>query len=142
LYALSQSLIVLAPLLIAAGNYLLLGRLILAVLPNDNQKLFGIPPTKITKIFVGIDIVSFIIQASGAGIASSNSWEGSTKEVGVNVLIAGLATQLATVTVFLFLLWIFSQRAYFGPHKREDAFPGWERAFEAAAISTTLITVS
>jgi hypothetical protein len=141
LYATSQSLIVVAPLLVAAGCYLLLGRMALAVLPDNHQKLFGLSPTKITKIFVGIDIVSFLVQASGSGIASSNNWEGNTKEVGVNVLIAGLATQLATIIVFLFLLWVFSDKAYFGCHTREGAPKKWERAFEAVAISTTLITV-
>ncbi|KIW07972.1 uncharacterized protein PV09_01871 [Verruconis gallopava] len=139
LYASSQTLIILAPLLVAAGNYTLLGRLDLAVLPVENSVILGLRPTVLTKIFLGVDIISFVIQAVGSGIASSHGWEGNSKDVGVNILLAGLATQLATVIFFLFLLWIFSQRAYFGPHKREGAPDKWEKAFEAVVFSTTMI---
>jgi hypothetical protein len=143
MYATSQSLIVIAPLLVAAGNYLMLGRLMLAVLPENNNKILGLKPTLVTKIFVGIDIVSILIQASGSGIASSNDWEGSQKEVGVNILIAGLAIQVVTVIVFLFMCWIFSDRAYFsGIGTRVDAPELADRAFKAICISTTLVAVS
>lgn len=49
MYATSQSLIVIAPLLVAAGNYLMLGRLMLAVLPVNNNKILNLKPTLITK---------------------------------------------------------------------------------------------
>lgn len=141
LYATSQSLIVIAPLLVAAGNYLMLGRLMLAVLPVNDNKIFGLKPTMVTAIFVGIDVVSILIQASGSGIASSNDWEGSEKEIGVDVLIAGLAIQVATVIIFLIMCWKFSDRAYFGRGMREDAPDLADRAFKAVCISTTLIAI-
>jgi len=145
LYAASSSLIVIAPLLVAAGNYLMLGRLMLAVLPENNNKIIGLKPTLVTKIFVGIDIISILIQASGTGIASANDWEGSEKEVGVNILIAGLAIQVVTTIAFLIMCWRFSDRAYFGSptaRARRDAPPQADRAFKAICISSTLICVS
>jgi hypothetical protein len=120
----------------------MLGRLMLAVLPENDNKILGLKPTLVTKIFVGIDIVSILIQASGSGLASSNDWEGSSKEAGVNILIAGLAIQVATVVVFLFMCWKFSDRAYFGRGMREDAPPLADRAFKAICIASALIAVS
>jgi hypothetical protein len=141
LYVTSLVLIVVAPLLVLASNYILLGRLILFVLPNESKRILGLPPTHITKIFLTIDVLSFFVQAAGSGVAPSDDWQGKKKDVGTDMLIASLATQLATNLVFLILLWVFSQRAYFGPHKQEDAPEKWERAFEACVISTTLIMV-
>lgn len=141
LFATSQSFIVIAPLLVAAGNYIVLGRLMIAVLPVNDNHLFGLKPTLVTKVFVGIDIVSIVIQAAGSGIASSNDWEGKAKEVGVNILITGLAIQVVTVIAFLILCWKFSDRAYFGRGRRPDAPVLADRAFKAICISTALIAV-
>jgi hypothetical protein len=141
-YASSQSLIVVAPLFIAAGNYLLIGRLILSVLPSRAHKIFGIPATRITKIFVGCDILSFLIQVSGSGIASSNNWEGNTKDIGVDVLITGLATQLLTIIIFIGVVGVFSKRAVWEGCARTDAPEGWEKVLAAIVTSCILITVS
>jgi hypothetical protein len=143
MYATSSSLIVIAPLLVAAGNYLMLGRLMLTVLPSSDNRLLGLKPTVITKIFVGIDVVSILIQASGSGIASSNDWEGETKNIGVNVLIAGLSIQVITVAVFLFMCWLFWYRVYFSGRERRPDMPTLViRAFKAICISTVFIAVS
>lgn len=110
------------PLFLAASNYLLLGRLLLCVLlsdtPSQIPKIYHISATKITKIFVGCDILSFLIQLSGSGIASSKNWEGNTKDVGVNVLIVGLVTQLITILAFLGILVRFSIRTSRGAKVR------------------------
>ena len=52
-------------------------------------------------MFVTSDVVSFLTQAAGSGIASSNDWTGKEKDVGVGVLIAGLVLQLVTFGFFL-----------------------------------------
>jgi hypothetical protein len=41
-YVVTLSLVVLAPVFIAAGNYLLIGRLIQAVLPQHQHRIFGL----------------------------------------------------------------------------------------------------
>ena len=111
LYAASTSLIVVAPLFVAAGNYLMLGRLMLAVLPVTQNKIVGLKPLVISFILITLDIIAIVIQATGSGIASSNGWEGSDRDTGVHILIAGLAIQVATVLAFLFGLWRFSTLA-------------------------------
>ncbi|KAB8224943.1 putative RTA1 domain protein [Aspergillus novoparasiticus] len=112
LYATSSSLIVIAPVLVCASLYILIGRLIRssggrATPSSDTEtkeavRLFGrFSPAWIPRVFVTSDVVSFLTQAAGSGIASSNDWVGKEKDVGVGVLIAGLVLQLVTFGFFL-----------------------------------------
>ncbi|BAE55920.1 unnamed protein product [Aspergillus oryzae RIB40] len=114
LYATSSSLIVIAPVLVCASLYILIGRLIRssagggrATPSSDTEtkepvQLFGrFSPSWIPRVFVTSDVVSFLTQAAGSGIASSNDWTGKEKDVGVGVLIAGLVLQLVTFGFFL-----------------------------------------
>jgi hypothetical protein len=135
-------LIVIAPLFIAAGNHLLIGRLILSVLPSHSHKILGLPAARITKIFVGCDIVSFLIQVSGSGIASSNNWVGKEEKIGVDLLIVGLATQLATIIIFNAVVVAFSRKAVWEGGAKEDAPIGWKKVLATISVSSTLITVS
>ncbi|EEP79209.1 predicted protein [Uncinocarpus reesii 1704] len=114
LYALSSSLVVIAPVFICASLYMLMGRLIRAGIPEakNQQRIFGIPPHWLPRIFVTSDVFSFLTQASGSGIASAGNWEGSEKEAGTNVLIGGLALQLATFSLFLVIVLVFHQRVH------------------------------
>jgi len=107
LYAVSSSYIVISPIFVCATLYLLLSRLIRLGLPEGGrqQVFFHIPPRWLGRIFIMSDIFSFLTQCSGSGIASSGNWEGNTKDIGIRVLLVGLALQLATFTVFLTLMW-------------------------------------
>jgi hypothetical protein len=134
-------LIVIAPLFIAAANYVTIGRLITAVLPSDSQTILGIPCRKIAKVFVICDILSFLIQASGSGIASSNNWQGDTEKIGVDVLIAGLATQLVTVLIFAVILGLFSKMVFREGQAKATAPSGWKGVYRAMCISISLIAV-
>ncbi|KAF2266624.1 RTA1 like protein [Lojkania enalia] len=138
-FAVSSTLIIIAPVFVAAGNYLLIGRLIRAVLSSDKHRIFFIPARFITKIFVSFDILAFLIQASGSGIASSGSWEGSEATIGTNVLIGGLAFQVATFTWFLSIVLRFWQHTKY--HIRADAPVGWSRVLQAIWVSSSLILV-
>ncbi|EFR01147.1 hypothetical protein MGYG_04151 [Nannizzia gypsea CBS 118893] len=113
LYAVSSSLIVVAPVLVCASLYLLVGRLVRAGLPSagGQQRILGINPWWLPRIFVTSDILSFLTQASGSGIAASGNWMGDTKTTGENVLKGGLALQLITFTLFLALVARFHSRA-------------------------------
>ncbi|KAF2467091.1 RTA1-domain-containing protein [Lindgomyces ingoldianus] len=138
-YAISSTLIIIAPVFVAAGNYLLIGRLIRAVLHPSHHRIFGIPAHLITKTFVGCDILSFLIQASGSGIASSGSWEGNTAKIGTNVLIGGLSTQVATFVWFLAIVMRFWSHTH--AEVKPDAPRGWFRVLQAIWISSCLILV-
>ncbi|KAF7586420.1 hypothetical protein BBP40_008927 [Aspergillus hancockii] len=119
-YATSASLIVVAPVLVCASLYVMIGRLIRSggrdPNPNSETKepllLFGrFSPSWIPRIFVTSDVISFLTQAAGSGIASSNDWEGAEKDAGVGVLIAGLVLQLVTFAFFLLVVIWFDMRS-------------------------------
>jgi hypothetical protein len=104
LYAISSTLIVIAPVLVCASLYILIGRLIRST-GKEPLLLFGkVSPAWIPRVFVTSDILSFLTQASGSGIASSNNWEGTQKNIGVGVLIGGLVLQLVTFALFLVIV--------------------------------------
>ena len=107
-YATSASLIVVAPIFVCATLYLQLAYMLRHCIHDvKEQKVFGITPCWLGRIFISSDISSFLLQGAGSGIAASNNWTGNTKSIGVNLLLTGLAGQLATFTVFLVLLWRF-----------------------------------
>jgi hypothetical protein len=140
-YAVSNSFIVLAPLFIGAGNYLLITRLCRRVLPTHITHIHRIPVGRLTRIFVICDIISFLIQVSGSGIASSGNWQGSTVKIGTDVLIVGLATQVVTFAFFVGIVGRFHHLTRQGEVK-DDAGRGWRLVLKAVYISSALIIVS
>ncbi|KAK0641058.1 RTA1 like protein-domain-containing protein [Cercophora newfieldiana] len=140
-FASTLSLIVLAPVLVAAGNYLLIGRLIRAVLSSSTgHRVFGVHGRKITRIFVIFDIISFLVQASGSSVASSVEWVGTTADVGVNILIGGLALQAVAFSFFLAIFGRFHYLAKKG-YLAQDAPAGWEGVVIAVYVSSLLILI-
>ncbi|KAM0562758.1 hypothetical protein ACHAPJ_001598 [Fusarium lateritium] len=130
---------VLAPVFIAAGNYLLISRLILAVLPPSHHRILKIPGRRLTPIFVTCDVIAFLIQGSGSGIASSDNWQGEMERIGVRVLIAGLAFQLVAFSLFLCVFRRFHVLA--NRMAAIDAPKGWQKVVLAVYISSVLIMV-
>ncbi|KAF4464614.1 RTM1 [Fusarium albosuccineum] len=130
---------VLAPVFIAAGNYLLISRLILAVLPSSNHRVLKIPGRRLTPIFVACDIVAFLIQGSGSGIASSDNWQGDMERIGRNVLIGGLAFQLVAFSLFLCVFRRFHVLA--NRMAVSDAPQGWQKVVLAVYVSSCLIMI-
>ncbi|KAJ9503407.1 hypothetical protein H2202_001561 [Exophiala xenobiotica] len=112
LYAISASYIVISPIFVCATLYLLLTRLIRTTLPDgpDDRFFFRISPDWLGRVFITSDILSFLTQCSGSGIASSGNWEGDLKDIGTNVLLVGLVLQLATFTIFMVVLARFVKR--------------------------------
>ncbi|KAF5536142.1 krueppel like ous 1 [Fusarium mexicanum] len=136
-FVLTLTYTVLAPVLIAAGNYLLISRLILAVLPTSHHRIFRIPGRRLTPIFVFCDVIAFLIQGSGSGIASSDNWQGEMENIGVKVLIVGLVFQLAAFSLFLCVFRRFHVLAL--RMAVEDAPRGWQKVVLAVYISSILI---
>ncbi|KND88182.1 hypothetical protein TOPH_07220 [Tolypocladium ophioglossoides CBS 100239] len=60
-YVMTLSVTVLAPVFVAAGNYLLISYFIGAVLPQSHHRILGIPGKRLTPIFVSFDIIAFMI---------------------------------------------------------------------------------
>lgn len=86
-----------APAFITASIYLCLARIIYVVDPN--LQYTRLKPMTYTKIFVSFDLICLILQGTGGGLAATaNDHAGS--QVGVNVMIAGLAFQVISLVIF------------------------------------------
>lgn len=113
LYAVSQTLIVVSPVFVCASLYLVIGRLIRRESANDTKRknrILCISSKWLPRLFISSDCFSFLLQGSGSGIASSNNWEGTTKNIGIDVIIGGLVLQVVTFTFFLVITVIFHRR--------------------------------
>ncbi|KAL4781741.1 RTA1 like protein-domain-containing protein [Aspergillus varians] len=117
IFATSQTMIVLAPVLICASLYILLSRIIRSTQPPSTQekdtKLLG-SPLKVTwlpKIFITLDVGAMITQGGGSAVAAAGEWKGTLEEAGTGILIGGLALQLATFTMFLIMVVKFHRDA-------------------------------
>jgi hypothetical protein len=54
----------------------------------------------VTLSFIGFDLVSLLLQSAGGAIASISDTKKDT-DMGVNIMIAGLAAQVAATTAFV-----------------------------------------
>ncbi|OCL04568.1 RTA1-domain-containing protein [Glonium stellatum] len=87
------------PAFFSACIYLCLGRLITVISPENSR----LKPKTYTKVFVGCDLLALVLQAVGGAIASTaKDHAGST--TGTNVMVAGLASQVLSMLLFM-ILW-------------------------------------
>ncbi|KFA49822.1 hypothetical protein S40293_09319 [Stachybotrys chartarum IBT 40293] len=131
---------VMAPVFVAAGNYLLISRLIIAVLPPEKQLILGTPGRRLTPIFVTFDVMAFLVQGNGSALASSNNWAGHLADIGVYIIISGLALQVLAFGLFLT---VFSRFHYLALRNEVDNSPwGWKWIVPTIYISSILIMAS
>ena len=88
-------------------------------------------------IFIPCDFLSLILQAVGGAISSST--DGDAQD-GVNIALAGLAFQVATLTVFIILTvdYYFRSRTFWSSH----ALPKQFKVFVAALALATLLILA
>jgi hypothetical protein len=105
-YVLQFSLIILAPVLMAACCYVIFSRILFLVVPQEARtfRLCWIPPRFITPIFVGCDIFALLLQLSGAVMISSvEATDKDAKDkldTGKHVAQAGVIIQLVAFGLF------------------------------------------
>lgn len=93
--------ILVAPALFAASVYMVLGRLVLLV---KGEAYLVIKPSRLTKIFVGGDILCFFIQIIGSGTLSSKF------NLGKAIILVGLIAQIVFFGLFVLVAAIFHRR--------------------------------
>lgn len=141
LYIAQFTLVVLAPVFIAAGDYVLFGKLLESVLPGGRRaRALGVTARFVTYIFLSGDIFSFVLQGIGAGIMTGAS-DGSSPpgdkwwrwanfpagtdikkmDLGRDIMLSGLAIQILTFGFFICATIRFSFKA------QDLAVPGAER---------------
>ncbi|KGO77175.1 RTA-like protein [Penicillium italicum] len=142
-YVMQSTLLLIAPALFAASIYMELGRVIVMI---KGEQFALIRVNWMTKIFVAGDVLSFLMQASGAGImvtGSSSTDPSSSVSTGQNVIIGGLIVQIVFFGFFLISAVIFQKRM--GSHSKgrravADQYP-WHKHMWALQSSSTLVLV-
>lgn len=116
---------------------MVLGRIIMV---TDSEQHSLIRQKWLTKIFVTGDVISFMVQAGGAGIMASGSESGM--HTGEKVVVAGLFIQLAFFGFFMFVGSLFYTRINRQPMSKsvDDSMP-WRKHFWVLMSVSMLIFV-
>jgi hypothetical protein len=93
------TLVILAPLWIAAFDYMSLGRLVLLFLPS--KRCLGLSARKITLLFVIGDIGSFLVQVGGTMFLTKEHPTLHDFHMGTSILIGGQGLQLFLFGIFI-----------------------------------------
>ena len=101
--------LILAPSFVAAGIYWSVKHITIQVSPSASK----LPPRLYPWIFIWCDIGSIILQAAGGGVAASaGSTDTKLLNAGNDIMIAGIAFQVATMVVCGCFVLDFVIRAY------------------------------
>ena len=96
------------PAFLAAGIYFCLSRIVLTFGAENSR----IKPLSYPRIFIPCDFFSLVLQATGGGMASAATHSNRSPTAGNNIMIAGLAFQVATLFVFILLSLDFAWRTW------------------------------
>ncbi|CAN3357991.1 hypothetical protein DICA1_E01772 [Diutina catenulata] len=94
-----------APAFIMAGIYYVLAQLLVVY----GRKYSLLKPMWFSYIFIFCDVASLVIQAAGGGMAGMALAENKESVTGTHVMVAGIAWQVFSMSLFLILLfhWMF-----------------------------------
>ncbi|RDL41347.1 uncharacterized protein BP5553_01326 [Venustampulla echinocandica] len=105
-YIMQSLLLLLAPALFAASIYMVLGRIIHL---TDGESHAIIRARWLTKIFVGGDVLSFLVQSGGGGMLAKSKSQDDAK-LGTWIITGGLLIQIAFFGFFIFVSGFFNYR--------------------------------
>ncbi|RMD39263.1 hypothetical protein DV735_g5866, partial [Chaetothyriales sp. CBS 134920] len=121
------------PAFFSAAIYLSLSRIITLF----GHGLCWLRPRTITILFVCFDLLSLILQAVGGALASTAN-SNSAAQVGVDIMIAGLSSQVASTTAFcllcLQLAWSIRQH----PERVDSTHQAFRRSLRFRAYSCAI----
>ncbi|KAJ5934302.1 hypothetical protein N7466_003849 [Penicillium verhagenii] len=135
-YVIQSALLLIAPAFLAASIYMTLGRIIAM---TDSEKCSVIKLRWLTKIFVTGDVLSFLMQASGAGLMVANS---SSPSTGEHIIIGGLFVQIIFFGFFTITAVVWQARVAKTPSTRSLELENiWPRHMNALYIASILILI-
>jgi RTA1 like protein len=114
-------LILLAPLWINAYVYMLLGRMVHFFL--DERKLCRIRAKNFTRIFVSLDIISFLVQAIGGSLANQQDAPKAEK-IGIRIYMGGIGLQELIILIFTYIAIRFQKKLGEQERRNLDAGEG------------------
>ncbi|KAJ3558822.1 hypothetical protein NM688_g700 [Phlebia brevispora] len=118
---------IIAPTPLVAANFVILGEVILRL----GTQYSRLSPVWYTIVFCSCDIIALIIQAVGGAAASQAVHQNKNPNHGGNIMLGGIAFQLAAITIYValateFILRFYGDRPVRGPKKE----PGEPRVID------------
>ncbi|KAK7053344.1 envelope glycoprotein [Paramarasmius palmivorus] len=137
-YIMQTLLILIAPALIAASIYMILGRLIVMV---EGEEYSLVRIKWLTKTFVLGDVVSFLMQSAGGGLMAANY---EMMHTGERIIIVGLIVQLLWFGFFIVTSFVFHIRIARSPTSaslRHQAPVSWKTMLYVLYAASLLIMI-
>jgi heme/copper-type cytochrome/quinol oxidase subunit 2 len=116
---------------------MILGRLIRAT-GAESYSLIRV--NWITKIFVGGDILCFVIQGGGGGILAGAD-DKKQRDLGQNVILAGLILQIVIFVGFLVVAVVYHRRLRARPTGKAPVMISWEKLLGMLYVVSVMITI-
>lgn len=134
-----------APAFLTAAIYLTLSRIVVAY----GEKISYFKPRTYTITFITFDIIALVLQGLGGGIASSAPDDDQDMtDLGINIMIAGLAWQVVSLLIFTAMSSYFFLRVRKAPgshfNMKFDALrakPYFKASLYALGLATLVIIV-
>ncbi|CCG22292.1 Rta3 protein [Candida orthopsilosis Co 90-125] len=115
-YLLQLIVLTIAPAFIMGGIYFLLGQLVII----HGRQFSILKPLWYAYIFIACDVTSLVIQAIGGGIASVRAENYENADPGTYTMIAGIAFQVFSMSIYIIFWTMFLWRIYF---PKTDKYP-------------------
>ncbi|KAJ5216412.1 RTA1-domain-containing protein [Penicillium cinerascens] len=107
------------PAFFSASIYICLGRIVVIY----GEKISRCRPRTYTIVFVLCDVVSLILQAAGGAITSiADADQADLAQTGINIMIAGLASQVASLALFVALCLDYAWKVRNNPDSLNETF--------------------
>lgn len=105
-FSLQISCLIFAPSFVAAGIYITF---------KDIVSMFGsatsiLKPVQYAWVFISCDLFCLVLQAVGGGLAGSAGFDALQRKLGTDLMIAGVAMQVATLLAFAALVLMYTLR--------------------------------
>ncbi|KAF2272607.1 RTA1-domain-containing protein [Westerdykella ornata] len=137
-YIIQTLLLLLGPALFAASIYMILGRIILL---TDGEPYALIRRTWLTKIFVGGDVLCFLMQLAGGGMLASADGDPDKAKLGENLVVGGLFVQLAFFGFFILVAALFQMQGRHHLAGLPQSLSAWRRHLYVLYGTSLLILV-
>ncbi|KIW23368.1 uncharacterized protein PV07_11575 [Cladophialophora immunda] len=129
------------PAFLTAAIYLCLSRIITIYA----LELSLLKPRTIATLFVACDFVSLLLQATGGAIASTAD-DDASNQTGIDIMIAGLASQVVSLAIFMAICGHFAWKVFKNPDKLNPEHAALRRTLRfkgfLAAIAIAVITIT
>ena len=112
-YLINTLFLLVAPALLAASIYIILGRLMIHV---EGEHHSIIPVRFVTKLFVTGDVLSFLLQSAGGGIMGGGTLD--MMKLGEKLVLGGLFIQIAFFGFFMIVAFIWDRRIRKSPSEK------------------------